>query len=203
MKKIWIVALAAAACGCGQDVSYHPAPQLLPSNIKKVAIRMVLNQTDQVTIEDKFTLAIRDAFLADGTYPIVPEEDSDGIVVVTMQRYVLTPIKFDATLVPTNYKLRVVCDLQFIDRASNQVLWDEKNMQGFQTFSAVTLPGGMTEEQARQNVWNSIAANIVTRTVQGFGAYTGSSSRRISADAPSTEPEAQPEKPIAPVTNPY
>ncbi len=203
MRKLSVVLLAAAAWGCGQDISYHPAPQILPANIKKVAIRLVANQTQQIGIEDKFTLDIVNSFNGDGTYPIVPEEDADGIVQTTVQRYVLTPIKFDATLVPITFQLRVICDLQFIDRASNQILWEEKNMEGVQTYSAATLPGGMTEEQAREAVWTGLAANILTRTVQGFGAYTGTSSRRISSDAPSTVPESQSEKPITPVTNPY
>lgn len=203
MKKLSVVLLAAAAWGCGQDISYHPAPQLLPANIKKVAIRMVANQTQQLGIEDKFTLDIVNSFTNDGTYPIVPEEDADGVVQTTVQRYVLTPIKFDATLVPISFQLRVICSLQFIDRASNQVLWEEKNMEGIQTYYAPTLPGGMTEEQARELIWTGLAANILTRTVQGFGAYTGTSSRRISSDAPSTVPESQSEKPLAPVTNPY
>ena len=40
MKKAWVVALAAFAFGCvGQEVAYHPAPQILPANIRKIAIR--------------------------------------------------------------------------------------------------------------------------------------------------------------------
>ena len=37
--------------------------------------------------------------------------------------------------------------------------------------------------------WRSVA-DIVTRVVSGFGAITGTSQRRISADAPSTAPAA-------------
>lgn len=204
MKRAWIVLAAALAWGCGQDIAYHPAPQILPANIKKVAIRLVVNKTQQFGLEDKFTLAIRDNFLRDGTYPIVPEEDADGVVLVTVQRYVLTPVQYTATLVPTAYKLRVICDLQFIDRASNQILWEERNMEGIQTYAADTLPGGLTEEQAREAIWDSLSRDIVKRVVVGFGSVTGTSSRVISADAPSTAPAAEPAAPIAPVnSNPY
>ncbi|MBI3553888.1 MAG: LptE family protein [Elusimicrobia bacterium] len=203
MKRISLVLLA-AAWGCGQDIAYHPAPQLLPSNIKKVAIRLVVNKTQQFGLEDRLTLAIRDQALRSGQYPIVPEDDADGIVLVTITRYVLTPIQYDSTLIPTAYKLRVIADLQFIDRASNQILWEEKNMEGIQSYAAATLPGGMTEEQARELIWDGLSRDVVTRVVSGFGAVTGSSSRRITGDAPSTAPTAQPEKPIAPVNpNPY
>ena len=204
MKRAWIVLAAALFWGCGQDIAYHPAPQILPANIKKISIRLVVNKTQQFGLEDKFTLAVRDNFLRDGTYPIVPEEDSDGVVVVTILRYILTPIQYNATLVPTAYKLRVICDLQFIDRHSNQILWEEKTMEGFQTYASDTLPGGLTEEQARQAIWDTLSRDVVTRVVKGFGTITGETSRRISSDAPSTPPNAQPDRPIAPVnTNPY
>jgi len=203
MKRLCIALLLAAA-GCGQDIAYHPAPQILPSNIKKVAIRLVINKTQQFGLEDKLTLRIRDEALRTGQYPIVPEDDCDGIILVTIQRYVLTPIQYDATLIPTAYKLRVIVDLQFIDHASNQILWDEKNMEGIQTYAASTLPGGLTEEQAREQIWDSLSRDIVTRVVQGFGAVTGTSSRRVTGDAPSTAPAVQNDKPIAPVNpNPY
>jgi hypothetical protein len=204
MKKFLIVALAAAAWGCGQDIAYHPAPQILPSNIKKVAIRLVVNKTQQFGLEDKFTLAIRDQALRSGQYPIVPEDDADGIVQVTIQRYVLTPVQYNATLIPTAYKLRVIIDLTFVDRNTNQVLWEEKNMEGIQTYPASTVPGGLTEEQAREQIWDSLSRDVVTRVVQGFGAVTGTSQRRVTGDAPSTAPSVQTEKPIAPVNqNPY
>ncbi len=203
LKGVLIALAAALVCGCSEDLAYHPAPQLLPANIKKVAIHMIGNKTDQMGLEDKLTLAIRDAFTTDGTYPIVPEDDADGVVFLTVQRYILTPLGNDATLIPTSYKLRIVCDLQFIDRAKNQVIWEQQNMEGTKTYAAATLPGGITEEQAREAIWTGLAADVLTRVVQGFGAYTGSSSRRISADAPSTEPGSKPETPITPVTNPY
>jgi hypothetical protein len=204
MKNISIIALAAAAWGCGQDIAYHPAPQIMPSNIKKVAIRLAINKTQQFGLEDKFTLAIRDQALRSGQYPIVPEDDADGIVQVTIQRYVLTPVQYNATLIPTAYKLRVIIDLAFIDRGTNQVLWDEKNMEGIQTYPASTVPGGLTEEQAREQIWDSLSRDVVTRVVQGFGAVTGTSQRRVTGDAPSTAPAVQTEKPIAPVNqNPY
>src|SRR5207302_4846913 len=101
---LWIVALLALACGCGQDIAYRPAPQILPVNIKKLAIRLAVNKTQQFGLEDKLTLAIRDNFLKDGNYPIVPEEDANGVVLVTIMRYVLTPIQYDSNLIPTAYK---------------------------------------------------------------------------------------------------
>lgn len=199
-----LAAAALIAAGCaGQDSSYRPAPQILPSNIKKVAVRMVANKTQQYGMEDKLMLDITNDFLADGSYAIVPEADADGVVVPTITRYILTPIQFDSTLIPTVYKLDILLDLEFVDRATNTALWEEKNMEASENFPASIMPNGKTEEQAREDLWTQLATQIVTRVVQGFGTVTGTSQRWITGDAPSTAPAAPAAAPVAPVTSPY
>ncbi|MFI5350529.1 MAG: LPS assembly lipoprotein LptE [Elusimicrobiota bacterium] len=190
---------AFAACSSGPDIGYRPAPQLLPANIQKLAMHPLVNKTEQFGLEDKLALAVRDHFLGDTRYPLVPEEEADGVLWITITRYILTPLTFDATLAPTSYKLTIIVDAQMVDQSKKQTLWDERNLRGDLTFQNQNLPGGITEEQARENIWAILAPKIVTRTIDGFGAVTGSSQRIISGDAPSTAPAAQPEKPLAPV----
>lgn len=193
MKRLLAVgAIAAtgllAACGGTQDMSYRPAPQLLPSNIQKIAVRMVQNKTQQFGLEDKFTLRIRDEFLRDSRYPIAPESEAHGVVIPVITRYILTPIQFDSHLVPTAYRLRVMVDVQFVDRSKNTAIWEERNLEGLLQYPAATLPGGLTEELARQQIWDTLARDIVKRTIQGFGSVTGRTGRRQYHDGPSTEP---------------
>jgi hypothetical protein len=198
-RQTWIVfAMLLAACG-GPEVGYRPAPQLLPSNIQKLSIRPIVNKTQQFGLEDKLALAVRDEFLRDARYPLVPESESNGIVWMTISRYILTPIQYDATLAPTNYKLRILIDVQMVDRSTNQAIWEEKNLEGSLTYPAQTLTGGLTEEQAREQIWTILAPRVVKRVVNGFGSVTGTSERRITGYAPSTTPQAQPEKPLQPV----
>jgi hypothetical protein len=205
MRRYALPVLAAfALASCGEDVAYKPAPQILPSNIQKLGIQQIVNKTQQFGLEDKLALAIRDQFLADGRYPVVPVEEASGIVLVTVTRYLLTPIQYDATLNPTTFKLRVAVDLQMLDKASNQVLWDEKNLEGVLVFPGSTLAGGLTEEQARENIYPVIATKIVKRVIDGFGSVTGTSERRVSNDAPSTVPDTKPAEPLPPVvSHPY
>jgi hypothetical protein len=206
MKKVLpLLAAVLALCACGSaDVAYRPAPQILPANIKRLSLRLVVNKTQQFGLEDKLTLRIRDEFLRDGRYPLVPEDSADGIVAVTITRYLNVPIQYDSNLIPTAYKLRVITDLQFIDRATNTMIFEEPNLEGIQTYAASTLPGGLTEEQAREQIWDILAPDIVKRVIDGFGTVTGTSQRRISGDAPSTQPAVTPNTPLPPVVpNPY
>lgn len=195
-------AMAAAGCATGPDLAYRPAPQILPPHIKALAIRTVLNKTQQFGLEDKFTLRLRDEFLRDGKYPIVPETDADGVVAVVVRRYILTPTQYDAVLTPVAYKLQVLCDLQFIDRPNNVTLFEEKNLEAIHLFSSQTVRGGKTEEQAREFVWDLLARDMVKRVIEGFGSVTGTSLRAISREAPPNQPApALPPKPVNP--NPY
>lgn len=199
MRRIALVSAALALAACGSDVAYRPTPQLLPSHIQKLALRPIVNKSPQFGLEDKLALAVRDEFLRDGRYPLVPEPESNGIVWITITRYILTPIQYDATLAPTTYKLRILIDVNFVDRASNQTLWEEKNLESTLTYPAAALAGGLTEEQAREQIWDVLAKLVVRRTIDGFGAVTGTSERRITGDAPSTAPSVRPEEPLKPV----
>lgn len=204
MKKILPLVLLALAAACGTDVAYKPTPQLLPQHVQRLALRPVVNKTQQFGLEDKLMLRVRDEFLRDGRYPLVPEPESQGIVGITVSRYILTAVQYDATQAATAYKLRILVDLAFVDKSTNHILWEEKNLEGILSFPAQTLRGGLTEEQAREQIWDILARNIVKRVVDGFGSVTGTSERRITGDAPSTQPAAKPEEPLKPViSNPY
>lgn len=204
IKRLIPLALIALAAACGTDVAYKPTPQLLPQHVQRLALRPVVNKTQQFGLEDKLMLRVRDEFLRDGRYPLVPEPESQGIVWITVSRYILTAVQYDATQAATAYKLRILIDLQFVDKSTNQIIWEEKNLEGILSFPAQTLRGGLTEEQAREQIWDILARNIVKRVVDGFGSVTGTSERRITGDAPSTQPAAKPDEPLKPViSNPY
>ena len=203
MRPLFL-ALIALAAACGTDVAYKPTAQLLPQHVQRLALRTVVNKTQQFGLEDKLSLRVRDEFLRDGRYPLVPEPESQGIVWITVSRYILTAVQYDATQAATAFKLRIIVDLQFIDKSTNQILWEEKNLEGTLSYPAQNLRGGMSEEQAREQIWDVLARSIVKRVVYGFGSITGTSQRRIAGDAPSTAPAVKPETPLKPViANPY
>lgn len=203
MKRAMPALAAVLLAACGTDVAYRPKSTLLPANIQKLALRPIVNKSQQFGLEDKLALRVRDEFLRDGRYPLAPDEAS-GAVSITITRYILTAVQYDATLAPTAYKLRILVDVNFVDIAANQTLWEERNLEGSLNYPASTLRGGLTEEQARERIWDILARAIVKRTIDGFGSVTGTSQRRIAGDAPSTAPVAKPEEPLKPVLNtPY
>lgn len=171
--------LLLAACA-GEGVIYKPQAQIMPQHIKKIAVRPVLNRTEVFTLEDKFYIELYDQFLQNGSYQIVPENNgAEGVVVTTISRYLNVPIQYDSQLIPTVYRMEVLLDVVFIDKSTNAPVWREPAFLGTQIYSASTLPGGMTELQARDVIWKKLSKDIIKRTVDGFGSVMSENKKKV------------------------
>ena len=171
--------LLLAACA-GEGVIYKPQAQIMPQHIKKIAVRPVLNRTEVFTLEDKFYIELYDQFLQNGSYQIVPENNgAEGVVVTTISRYLNVPIQYDSQLIPTVYRMEVLLDVVFIDKSTNAPVWREPAFLGTQIYSASTLPGGMTEVQARDVIWKKLSKDIIKRTVDGFGSVISENKKKV------------------------
>ncbi|MBI4656758.1 MAG: hypothetical protein HY746_08450 [Elusimicrobia bacterium] len=182
MRKHIFLAFAAiilSACA-GSDILYRPAGQKLPQHIKRISVRPFINKTERLGLEEKLTLKVIDEFLKNGEYGIADENSSHGVVIGEIAHYLSTPIQYDVNLVPTVYKINIIASVKFLDKSNpNHYIWEEPAMQASMLFSAPTLPGGMTEEQAREELWKTLAKDIVLRTVQGFGSATSISQKKL------------------------
>ena len=171
--------LLLAACA-GEGVIYKPQAQIMTQHIKKIAVRPVLNRTEVFTLEDKFYIELYDQFLQNGSYQIVPENNgAEGVVVTTISRYLNVPIQYDSQLIPTVYRMEVLLDVVFIDKSTNAPVWREPAFLGTQIYSASTLPGGMTEVQARDVIWKKLSKDIIKRTVDGFGSVMSENKKKV------------------------
>jgi len=181
-----LVALLSSGC---QKYYYNPAPQVLPNYISKLAIRPYANHTQQYGLEDKLTLAVQNEFNRDGRYAITTEDQADGVVIGDITRYILEPLSYDSNHVPIQYKLWILVDVTFYDKVKNQTLWKESNMQGVLNFYVASsgLPGALTEEEARQTIWDELARDIRTRTLEGFGTVTGASEKAVPKSSPTPD----------------
>lgn len=182
MKKITCALLSAlclAACA-SEGAYYKPQAQIMPQHIRKVAIRPILNKTEIFAMEDKLYLQLYDEFLKNGSYQIVGEDNgAEGVIVTTITRYLNVPVQYDSQLIPTVYKMDVWLDIVLMDKSTNTPVWREPAFLGTQFYSASTLPGGMTEQQARELVWQKLSKDIVKRTVDGFGSVMSESKRKV------------------------
>lgn len=199
LSLLALLTLPLAFYGCGGTQSeYVPQSVLLPPNIKSIAVKPFGNETSQTGIGNKLWLATTDEFIRDGRIPYVNDENkADGIVVATLKQYRRTELSHNANLVAIEHQLWVVLDLKFLDRAKNQYLWEEPLLEQKFRYFDETQPGGLTEEEAREQLWERFAQDIVRRTIDGFGTVTSSSPRAVpkeqgpdnpAPDYPSTAP---------------
>lgn len=187
-----------SACG-GLRTDYVPPAIIIPPHIKSIAVRPFENETSQPGIGNKLWLATTDEFIRDGRIAYVGDEKkADGIVIGTIKQYKETELSHDVNLVPLEYQLWIIMDLKFLDRANNQLLWEEPNLEQKLRYFVETEPGGKTVEQAREELWERFANDIVRRTIEGFGTVTGASPRAVPQ-----EPVPQNPPPDYPSTVPY
>jgi hypothetical protein len=184
-----LVALFTVGCS---KYYYNPAPQVLPQYIKKLAVRPFANHTRQFSLESKLTLAVQSLFNQDGRYQITTEDQADGVLIGDITKYILMPLAFDANNAPTLYKLWILVNVSFYDKIRNQTLWTEPNLGNPITYYAASSghPGALTEEEAQQQIWNQMAVDITTRTLEGFGTVTGASDKAVPKNSPDQYPSA-------------
>lgn len=194
MRKLVFLAaaLGLAACASSPDIVYKPADQKLPAHIKRISVRPFTNKTQQFGLEEKITLKVIDEFLKNGEYTVSPENAAQGVVVGEINHYILTPIQYDVNLVPTVYKLNVIASVRLLDKEQNRYLWEEPALQVTKMYSAANLPGGLTEEQAREALWEILAKDVMLRTVSGFGSVSSASQKKIPVEAQPAQPNPNP-----------
>jgi len=180
--------------GCaGVKSDYVPPAIIIPAHIKSISVRAFENHTAQTGIGNKLWLAVTDEFIRDGRIGYVDNEaKADSVVIGTFKNYIETELSHDQNLVPLEYQLWVIIDLKFLDRSKNQYLWEESHLEQKLRYFAETEPGGKTVEEAREELWERFANDIVRRTVEGFGTVTGSSPRGVPKEIRKNPPPEYP-----------
>jgi hypothetical protein len=168
MRRILLPLAAAALAACaGAGSGSRRGEVRLPEGVHKIAIRPIVNKSQQPTLEDVFIGALRDEFLRDARVPVVPEPEADAVIAITITRYTLTPIQYDATLAPFTYRLSILIDVAMIDRKTNKTLWTEAGLEGAMIYPASTLAGGSTEAAQSAEIWSILSPMVVQRVVEG------------------------------------
>jgi hypothetical protein len=158
----------------------------------KVAVRTIKNKTQQFGLEDTLASAVRDELLRDGRFPLVPENEADAVIAITLTHYLYNPIGYDVTLAPISYKLRIAADTDVVDRRTSRPLFKLENLEGSLTFPAPTLVGGSSESQAQATIWTVLAPMIVSGVADGIAGAppTVSTAAASTPPAVSTAPAA-------------
>jgi hypothetical protein len=190
MAGLLLLLLASGRAG----FAYEPTAQVLSQSTRKIAVRLFENKTGTIGLKDKLTMTVNQAFNRDGRWQIVEESEADGVLIGEITRYFRMPLKHDANNITIEYKVLVMVDISFYDMHSKQTLWTERNLQATLTAPPASsgLPGGITEVEMQQKLWDQLAKDIATRTFEGFGTVTGTSDKAVSKSIPNSRVPAAP-----------
>ncbi len=130
-----LCALAVALSGCGYHVAGHN--NSLPKSIHVIAVPEIENKTSSYRIEQKLTAATIHEFLAKTTYHVVSEADAgDAVLQGKVLSVEIVPLLFNNEVNPstgaqtaqaTTMLVTMRCDVTFVDRLSQKVLYHNDN----------------------------------------------------------------------------
>ncbi len=154
---VLLVPLLTLITGC-----YSFTGSNLPGHIKSLGVPTFENSTLEPGVEQEATSTITDQFISDGRLRIASPSASDARLIGKLSGYENKVNNYDGDQ-PRDYIVVVTLSVQMRDQVKNQDLWREDKMVA----TAVYDPGeGETEEEARATALQTLASDIVGRTLE-------------------------------------
>ncbi|MDR1952552.1 MAG: LPS assembly lipoprotein LptE [Elusimicrobiota bacterium] len=169
MKKLFLlfgIIVFFQGCFLARD-NFKPAGE--NGKVFKIYVNPIGNSTIQYGLDVGLMRAITNEMLFDGrlTFVNTPQE-ADGVLSVSITRYVREPLTYDDLLRAEQYKLEIAADISLYDFDTKEVLWMQENMRAMQIYrNPNTLSDELTAEQeARNYLWEKLSRNIVRGIVK-------------------------------------
>jgi len=165
--------LAAAALGCA-GCGYHVAGRadLLPKNVKTIAIPAFGNLTIRYRLADRLPAALAREFLSRTRYEVVADPNAaDAILTGAVVNYFAYPTVFDQnTGRAAGIQMIAILQLRLTDRVSGAVLFDRPAFEARQRYEISTDQLTYFEENApaMDRMARDVARNVVSAILENF-----------------------------------
>jgi hypothetical protein len=140
---------------------------MLPEDIRTVYMPTSVNQTTEPLIEQDVTRAILSQIQMDGSLRVVPEEEADTILDVTLTRFWLDPVAYKTGMSATvnQYRMSIRASFVLRRRADNSVVVESPGIIGWYDFD---FAGDMTSSKnvGLRPAADDLGRRIVNRIVQ-------------------------------------
>ncbi len=157
------IGLLATVSGC----TGYKLGSNLPAGIRSVAVPVFVNQTGQPGLETLTTGAAIQEFQKDGALSVVPRNEADSVLEVTMTRYFLTPLRYreNKTTTAREYRLTIRADVIFRRTSTKEILSQTSGIEGYADFEALSdLPSA--QRNALPKASRDLAHRIVKTVVE-------------------------------------
>jgi hypothetical protein len=129
-----------------------------------VAVPLFENQTTQYGLREDLTDQLTEALVQDNTLKVVNIRRADSAVRGVVTEYVNECYTYDASGNCSEYISRVFVDITFEDIKHKDILFEEKNIEGYGIYSA----NGETEDDGMERAITKLSADIVDKIIKGW-----------------------------------
>jgi outer membrane lipopolysaccharide assembly protein LptE/RlpB len=168
--RLLLCAAAALLSGCGYHVSGHS--DLLPSNIKTIAIPAFGNITGRYRLTDMMARSLTREFITRTRYQVIADENqADAILKGSVVNYLFFPNVVDQnTGRSAGVQVLVVLQLNLYDRATGKVLYTQPSMEVRNRYEIAIDPRAYFEESdlALERVSRDVARTVVSSVLEAF-----------------------------------
>ena len=135
----------------------------LPSHLKTIRVKQVINKTLDPLLAEKLTQSIIDGFQSKSTLRAVNEQGHCELFTV-LKSYSHEPYNTSGLDV-VDYQINMVVSVQFMDKVKDKLIFEEENLPGFGTYS---ISKGQTENDGQKMAMNNIVDLIIDNTISGW-----------------------------------
>ncbi len=120
------------------------------SSISSIYIFPFENITSELTLTERLTTLITDAFIAEGSIKLLPEENAEAVLIGSLNRYERLPHRFDQNDQVEQYKVVMSFDLTLRNPTDQTDIWKEVTIQeGIYDAATETEEVGQSKAVAR------------------------------------------------------
>lgn len=167
-KTIFLAVTLFFLLGCG----YHFAGRGtgLPANIKKIAIPVFENRTNEPATEETITSIVIREFINDGRLKVVSMNDADAVLRCRITSFEQKPLSIDQNRQVIEYRVILKVDVDLEGLAEKKSL-QRQELESSKASYIVTddiIANKIAKEGAIRKASKDLAEEIINRVIEGF-----------------------------------
>ncbi len=162
--SITLLAAVALTVCCASGCGFYSFSGSALKGIKTVAVPLFENETTEYGLREELTEAITDAVVADNTLRIVNIRGADSALRGVVTRYERECYTFDGSGNCSEYIVRVFVNVVFEELEKNEIIWEEKNIEGYGIYSA----SDEDIETGKERAIEKLSTDLVDRLIKGW-----------------------------------
>jgi len=159
-------AMLAASLNLSGCAGYR-AGSMLPDDLKTVHVETVVNKSSEPLIESDITQALISGIQLDGSLKVVPADQADAILRVTLKDYELEPLAYrkDVRAAADQYRINLTASMELRRRPTHVIVAESARVTGQAVFD---VSGDLSSSKLSKNpvAAEDLAKNIVQQMVE-------------------------------------